>query len=85
MNAAAMAISDGMTIARRNVTKLRRGPDLIAFVVMTPVIFVLLFAYVFGSAVNMPGMSYREFLLPGIFVQTMVYGASLTAAAWWMT
>jgi ABC-2 type transport system permease protein len=39
---------------------------------------VLLFAYVFGNAIEVPGMSYREFVLPGVFVQTMIYGASIT-------
>jgi ABC-2 type transport system permease protein len=78
MNAIQLAITDGLTIARRNAIKIRRVPDLLGFVILSPVMFVLLFAYVFGSAIPIPGMSYREFLLPGIFVQTMIFGASLT-------
>jgi ABC-2 type transport system permease protein len=78
MNAAQMAIADGLTIARRNAIKIRRVPDLLGFVILSPVMFALLFAYVFGDSIEIPGMSYREFLVPGIFVQTMIFGASLT-------
>ena len=42
--------------------------------------FILLFAYVFGSAIPVPGTSYREFLIPGIFVQTVIFGATITGA-----
>ena len=78
MNTVTMAITDGLTIARRNVIKIRRIPDILAFVILAPVMFVLLFAYVFGSAIEIPGMSYREFMLAGIFTQTTIYGASMT-------
>jgi ABC-2 type transport system permease protein len=78
MNALEMAVSDGITIARRNVIRIRRAPDLLAFVILTPIMLLLLFAYVFGSVIDIPGMSYREFMMPGIFVQTTIYGASLT-------
>jgi ABC-type multidrug transport system permease subunit len=78
MSTVQMAIADGLTIARRNAIKIRRVPDLLGFVILSPVMFVLLFAYVFGDSIQIPGMSYREFLVPGIFVQTMIFGASLT-------
>jgi ABC-2 type transport system permease protein len=78
MNAVTMAIADGLTIAKRNAIKIRRVPDIMTFVIFAPVMFVLLFAYVFGSAIEIPGMSYREFMLAGIFTQTTIYGASLT-------
>ncbi|MGH3389258.1 MAG: ABC transporter permease [Actinomadura sp.] len=78
MNAAQMAITDGVTIARRNAIKIKRNPDLLGFVVMQPIMFVLLFSYIFGSAIDIPGMSYREFMLPGIFAQTAIFGAILT-------
>src|ERR1700735_1703652 len=42
--------------------------------------FILLFAYVFGSAINVPGTSYREFLIPGIFAQTVIFGSTITGA-----
>jgi ABC-2 type transport system permease protein len=78
MNTVQMAITDGMTIARRNVLKIRRMPDMLAFVIIAPIMFVLLFAYVFGSMIEVPGTSYREFMLAGVFTQTVIYGSSLT-------
>lgn len=78
MNALGMAVSDGLTIAKRNTIKIKRSPDLMGFTVLVPIMFVLLFVYVFGSAINIPGMSYRDFLLPGIFVQSVVFGSQLT-------
>jgi ABC-2 type transport system permease protein len=78
MNAIQMAISDGITIAWRNTIKIRRMPDLLLFVTLLPVVFVLLFAYVFGSSIEVQGISYREFMIAGIFTQTVIYGTSLT-------
>ena len=78
MNAVSMVLTDGITIAKRNALKIRRVPDLLAFVILTPTVFVLMFAYLFGNMIDIPGMSYREYVLPGIFVQTMIYGATLT-------
>ncbi|GAA1008453.1 transport permease protein [Acrocarpospora pleiomorpha] len=78
MNAFTMPITDGWTIAKRNTLKIRRSPDLLGSVIMLPIVLVLLFAYVFGSVINIPGMSYREFLLPGIFVQAVITGAQIT-------
>lgn len=78
MNALTMAVADGATIARRNAIKIKRNPDILGLVVMTPIMFVLLFAYVFGSSIDIPGMSYKEYMLPGIFVQTAIFGATLS-------
>jgi ABC transporter DrrB family efflux protein len=78
MSTVAMAFSDGMTIARRNLIKLKRVPDLIVFTTLSPIMFVLLFAFVFGSSISIPGVSYREFLMAGIFVQTAIFGATWT-------
>jgi ABC-2 type transport system permease protein len=78
MNALTMPIVDGWTIAKRNTLKIRRSPDLLGAAIMFPIVFVLMFAYVFGSVINVPGMSYREFLLPGIFVQAVIIGAQTT-------
>ena len=78
MNAATMAIADGVTMAKRNTIKLVRVPDLLGSAVLTPIMFVLLFAYVFGNQITIPGMSYREFMLPGIFTQTAIFGAVLS-------
>nr|WP_277350489.1 MULTISPECIES: ABC transporter permease [unclassified Rhodococcus (in: high G+C Gram-positive bacteria)] len=73
-----MVTSDGLTIAKRNMIKIKRVPDLIVFTMLSPIMFVLLFAYVFGSAIDIPGMSYREFLIAGIFTQTVIFGSTWT-------
>ncbi|MEU5876058.1 ABC transporter permease [Spirillospora sp. NPDC047279] len=78
MNAVAMPLADGLTIARRNIKKIKRAPDMIGGVVMLPIVLVLMFAYVFGSVIDVPGMSYKDFLLPGIFVQAVITGAQIT-------
>ena len=64
----------------RNVITLRRVPQLLVFSTVQPVIFVVLFVYVFGGAVgNATGLPYIDFLVPGIFVQMSVFGAMGTA------
>ncbi|GAA0949902.1 ABC transporter permease [Nonomuraea longicatena] len=77
MSTLGYALADGMTIAKRNVIKIRRSPDWLGVVLVTPIMFVVLFGYVFGSSIEIPGMSYREYLLPGIFVQAVIFGATL--------
>lgn len=78
----AIVVSDSVTIAKRNVIKIKRVPDVLIFSTMSPIMFVLLFAYVFGTAIQVPGMEggYREFLIAGIFAQTVVFGATFTGA-----
>jgi ABC transporter DrrB family efflux protein len=80
MTAIPKAIVDGAVVARRNLIKVKRVPDLLVFSTLSPIMFILLFAYVFGSAIPVAGLSYREFLMPGIFVQTVIFGATLTGA-----
>ncbi|WP_062981720.1 ABC transporter permease [Nocardia anaemiae] len=72
--------TDSVTIAKRNVIKIKRVPDVLIFSTLSPIMFVLLFAYIFGSAIEVPGMSggYREFLIAGIFAQSVVFGATFT-------
>ena len=77
---AATVFSDSATIAKRNLIKIKRIPELLIFTTLQPIMFVLLFAYVFGGAVNVPGVNYREFLMAGIFAQTVVFGATFTGA-----
>jgi ABC transporter DrrB family efflux protein len=72
------ALVDGAIVAKRNLIKIKRVPDLLVFTTMSPIMFILLFAYVFGSAVQVP--HYREFLIPGIFAQTVIFGATITGA-----
>jgi len=74
------AIIDGSVIAKRNLIKIKRVPEVLVFVLISPIMFVLLFAYVFGSSIDIQGGSYREFLIAGIFAQTVVFGATFTGA-----
>src|SRR5919199_4043302 len=74
------ALADALTVTRRNLAHIRRVPEKLLDVTLGPIIFVFLFAYVFGSAIQVPGGgSYREFLLPGIFVQSVAFLSMTTA------
>ncbi|NEE01049.1 ABC transporter permease [Phytoactinopolyspora halotolerans] len=72
------AFADGFTIARRNVIKIRRVPEILVAVLVTPLMLVVMFAYVFGSSIDVPGGSYREFLIGGTFAMTLIFGATFT-------
>ena len=74
------AFADGANIARRNVIKIRRVPEILVSVLISPLLFVFLFAYVFGSSIDVPGGSYREFLIGGTFALTLTFGAVFTGA-----
>ena len=74
------AFADGVTIARRNVIKIKRVPEVLVSVLITPLMMVLLFGYVFGSSIEIPGGSYREFLIGGVFALTLTFGATFTGA-----
>jgi ABC-2 type transport system permease protein len=80
MTAAVKAFGDGIVIAKRNLIKIKRVPDLLVFSTVSPIMFVLLFAYVLGSGITIPGMNYREYLMAGIFAQTMIFGATITGS-----
>ena len=68
-------LGDSWVIARRSLKHIRRQPEMLTDATIQPIMFVLLFAYVFGGAISVPqGGSYREFLLGGIFAQTVVFG-----------
>jgi len=74
------ALSDALTVAHYNLLHVRYVPENLLRVTAQPLMFVLLFAYVFGSAIGVPGGgSYREYLMAGIFAQTMVFTASGSA------
>lgn len=74
-------LTDGWVVAKRNVIKIKRVPEILIFVLISPIMFVLLFAYVFGGAIDAgEGLNYREFLIGGIFAQTVVFGATFTGA-----
>ena len=73
-------LSDGAVVAKRNLIKIKRIPELLVFTTLQPIMFILLFAYVFGSAIDTGAVNYREFLIAGIFAQTVIFGATLTGA-----
>ena len=69
------AVADTLTIAGRNLRTITRLPQLLVFSTIQPVIFVLLFRYAFGGAIRTPGVEYVDYLMPGIFAQTVTFGA----------
>jgi len=82
LRAVRSAVTDTAVVTGRNLRHFTRQPDLLTFSTIQPVLFVLLFVYVFGGAVgrSLPhGAAYVDFLLPGIFVQSVTFGASQTA------
>jgi len=74
-------LSDSGVIVRRNVIKIVRVPEVLVFTLVQPIMFVLLFAFVFGSAIALSGTGYREFLIAGIFAQTTIFGATFTGSS----
>jgi ABC-2 type transport system permease protein/oleandomycin transport system permease protein len=72
-------VSDTFVIAERNLIRLPRAPDLLLAFTVQPIMFVLLFRYVFGGAIQTPGYSYVDFLIPGIIVQNIAFGGFVTA------
>lgn len=73
------SVSDTLVLARRAFLRIFRAPDLLLSFTVQPIMFVLLFAYVFGGAIETPGYDYIDFLMPGIIVQTMSFGGFVTA------
>ncbi len=71
--------SDALVMAERNLVRLPRAPDLLIGFTIQPVMFVLLFVYVFGGAISTPGYDYVDFLIPGIIVQNIAFGGFVTA------
>jgi ABC-2 type transport system permease protein/oleandomycin transport system permease protein len=78
MTSLSTTFSDIGVMTKRNLSRYRRLPQLIVFSTIQPVMFVLLFAYVFGGAIKVPGVNYINYLLPGIIVQTGLFGAMMT-------
>jgi ABC transporter DrrB family efflux protein len=79
MSALATHASDTLVLARRNLLRIPRQPDLLIAYTIQPVMFVLLFVYVFGGAIQTPGFDYVDFLMPGIIVQSIAFGGFVTA------
>jgi len=76
---ASAAFTDAVVMARRNLLRIIRLPQLLVFATIQPVMFVLLFRYVFGGAIHVASGTYVDYLIPGVMVQTVVFGATSTA------
>ena len=79
MTALGYRISDTLVLARRSLLRIPRQPDLLVGFTVQPILFVLLFVYVFGGAIQTPGFDYVDFLMPGIIVQSICFGGFVTA------
>jgi ABC-2 type transport system permease protein len=80
MRALALAASDTLVLAKRSLLRIPRQPDLLLGFTIQPIMFVLLFVYVFGGAIATPGFdNYTDFLIPGIIVQSVAFGGFVTA------
>jgi ABC-2 type transport system permease protein/oleandomycin transport system permease protein len=75
----AHAVTDSLVLALRSLKRIPRAPDLLLSFTVQPVMFVLLFVYVFGGAIRTPGFEYVDFLMPGIITQTIAFGGFVTA------
>ncbi len=71
-------VNDALTVTKRNIIHIFRVPQLLVFSTVQPVMFVLLFTYVFGGAIRVPGVKYVNFLMPGILVQIVSFSAMNT-------
>jgi ABC transporter DrrB family efflux protein len=81
MTAASAMLSDTLVLARRNLIRIVRAPDLLTAFTVQPIMFVLLFVYVFGGAISVPPEfdNYADFLIPGIVIQNIAFGGFATA------
>ena len=74
-------LNDGWITTRRNLIKIKRVPDILVFTTLQPIMFVLLFTYVYAGVINIPGSTYTEFIMAGIFAQTVVFGSTYSGSA----
>lgn len=72
-------VASSLMVVRRNLIHIKRMPELLLDVTIQPIMFVLLFAFVFGGSIAVPGSNYREFLVPGIMAQTMAFSSFVVA------
>jgi ABC-2 type transport system permease protein/oleandomycin transport system permease protein len=79
VSALPFVLSDTVVLAKRSLKRIQRQPDLLVGFTIQPVMFVLLFVYVFGGAIDTGSLDYVDFLIPGIIVQSMVFGGFVTA------
>ena len=78
MSSLALTFSDISVVTKRNLIKIKRVPEILIWTTMSPIMFVLLFAYVFGGAIEIA--DYREYLIAGVFAQTVIFGSTFTGA-----
>ncbi len=74
-------LSDGWIVTRRNLTKLKRSPDMLIFAVLQPIMFVLLFSQIYGGSIEVEGSDYTQYLMAGIFAQTVIFGSTFSGSA----
>jgi ABC transporter DrrB family efflux protein len=79
MSSLSYAVSDTLVLAKRSLLRIPRQPDLLVGFTIQSIMFVLLFVYVFGGAIDTGDLDYVDFLIPGIIVQSMVFGGFVTA------
>ncbi|MGH2685940.1 MAG: ABC transporter permease [Actinomycetota bacterium] len=75
-----LTFSDAAVVTKRNLIKIKRVPEVLIWTTMSPIMFVLLFGYVFGGSIAIQGTSYREWLIAGVFAQTVIFGSTFTGA-----
>lgn len=78
---AATWATDVATITWRNLIKFRRNPEILLFAVLQPIMFVLLFSQVYGGSITVPGARYTDFLMAGIFGQTVLFGSTFSGSS----
>lgn len=71
-------LHDGLVVTRRNLIRMRRTPDIIVFAVLQPIMFVLLFSQVYGGSIQVDGVDYTDYLMAGIFGQTVLFGSTFS-------
>jgi ABC-type polysaccharide/polyol phosphate export permease len=74
----AMIVGDGWTVARRNLFRMARNPEMVVWSTVNPIMFIVLFVYVFGSNIPTRGISYEDYVMAGIFAQTVLFGSAYT-------
>ena len=80
MRRLALTFADGAVVTKRNLIKIKRVPEVLIWTTISPIMFVLLFGLVFGTSIEIPGVDYREYLIAGIFAQTVLFGSTFTGA-----
>lgn len=73
-------ISDGWVVTKRNLLRMWRSPDILIFAIIQPIMFILLFTQVYGNAIPIEGIDYTQYLMAGIFAQTVVFGATFSGS-----